>query len=44
MDDRNTVFMFKEYSFAIAVGMRPGKLRGVRLVRKIRDAQGEIDC
>ena len=46
MDDRNMAFVLKEYSFsrqAIAVGMRLGKLRGVRLIRKIRDRAGEVD-
>jgi hypothetical protein len=45
MDDRNTVFVLKEYSFsrqAIAVGMRLGKLRGVRLIRRIRNRAGEV--
>jgi hypothetical protein len=38
--------LLKEYSFSrqtIAVGMCSGKLRGVRLVRKVRDKAGEID-
>jgi hypothetical protein len=38
--------LLKEYSFSrqtIAVGMFSGKLRGVRLVRKVRDKAGEID-
>jgi hypothetical protein len=38
--------LLKEYSFSrqtIAVGMCSGKLRGVRLVRRIRDKAGKID-
>jgi hypothetical protein len=38
--------LLKEYSFSrqtIAVGVCSGKLRGVRLVRRIRDKAGEID-